>query len=199
MEIEISCVSSINDASTMSSKEKSLKSSLVRTRQVIANKFRKLYRKRILQKKQIEETFTPLTESINKLVDSKSKLQAHKNVTENEINAKGDESADDESKHLADDEVFENNAQAEPALDGKTKKPPSLQELSKMNSLEKKLDLDSERRLFADKRKNQRLDRFNQLRSIKDSFTDRSIRMRTILFSRYDNFAKRFTSREKAN
>lgn len=59
---------------TMSAKERKLKASLVRTRQVISNKFRKLNRERILQKKELEAKYAPITESMNKLIDSKQQL-----------------------------------------------------------------------------------------------------------------------------
>lgn len=63
----------------MSSKEKQVKASLVRTRQVIADKFRKLNRNRILQQKELNVKYAPITDSINKLVETKRQIHAQKN------------------------------------------------------------------------------------------------------------------------
>lgn len=57
-----------------SPKERELKASLVHTRQMIANKFRKLNRKRLLHAKELEEKYDPITASINKLIDEEKKL-----------------------------------------------------------------------------------------------------------------------------
>lgn len=66
-------------AEAMSAKENELKKSLVHTRQVIANKFRKLNRNRVLQEKELEAKYAPITDSINRLIETKNELRAQKN------------------------------------------------------------------------------------------------------------------------
>lgn len=58
----------------MSEKEKREKSLIVQTRKVIANKFKKLNRGRVIRAKQLHEKYSPITESINRLIETKEKV-----------------------------------------------------------------------------------------------------------------------------
>lgn len=58
----------------MSEKEKREKSLLVQTRKVIANKFKKLNRGRLIREIQLNERYLPITDSINRLIDKKEKV-----------------------------------------------------------------------------------------------------------------------------
>lgn len=58
----------------MSEKEKREKSLLVQTRKVIANKFKKLNRGRLIRERQLNERYFPITESINRLIDKKEEV-----------------------------------------------------------------------------------------------------------------------------
>lgn len=62
----------------MSTKERKIKASLVRARQVIADKFRKLSRKRLMYERELEAKYAPITDSINKLIETKSLLHNEK-------------------------------------------------------------------------------------------------------------------------
>lgn len=79
----------------MSAKEEKIKTSLVRARQVIANKFRKLSRNRIMQEKELEVKYAPITNSINKLIKNKSLLHTKKSEADN---------GDDVENHMTDDD-----------------------------------------------------------------------------------------------
>lgn len=81
----------------MTTKEKQLKASLVRTRQVIASKFRKLNRNRVLQERHLEAKYAPLTKSINKLMDVKDQFQSKRKkiYVDN-----GDDDNNDEEKSM---------------------------------------------------------------------------------------------------
>lgn len=60
-------------------KEKSLKSSLVKVRKTIANKFQKLHRDRIAHERKLTEKYAPITDSIKKLIDTKRNIQGERN------------------------------------------------------------------------------------------------------------------------
>lgn len=59
----------------MAEKQKKLKKTLVQTRKIIANKFRKLHSQRIERERKLEEKFAPISDSLNKLIDVKHVLK----------------------------------------------------------------------------------------------------------------------------
>lgn len=150
----------------MSSKDKQLTESLVRTRKVIANKFRKLNRNRVLQERDLEIKYAPLTKSIDRLIDTKDQVHTKKN----DLNVKSDpvkkevgnnamEIDNDEDLMQFDDE--KNNVKKE------KNQPTTLDQKylnlnSKKNKQQEKLE--TERKEFADKRKNQRTDQYDMIR-----------------------------------
>lgn len=99
----------------MSAKERALKRSLVRARQVISDKFRRLNRNRVMQEKELETKYAPITNSINKLIDTQTKMFSQKNdIDWNKISY-----IDDKKQTIADnaeqmdlDEAHDNNESA---------------------------------------------------------------------------------------
>lgn len=65
---------------------KSAKSSIVRTREIIANKFRKLHRDQQTKDRRLREKYAPLTDSINKLIDAKENLSAENEQLNHDMN-----------------------------------------------------------------------------------------------------------------
>lgn len=65
---------------TAKGKSKSLKSSIVNTRKVIAAKFRKLNRDRADQARKVKEQFAPLTDSLNRIIDLKEQLAENRHA-----------------------------------------------------------------------------------------------------------------------
>lgn len=164
----------------MSAKEKRLKTSLVHTRQVIANKFRKLNRNRILHEKELEAKYAPITDSIEKLIETKNGLYAQKNILqanktnenelENGVNEDEIELEDgmdvenddlirfDEDDDIKDEAVDLNNSKKE------TSEPTKLdKKYLKKNKSQKHLE--SQRKLLSDKRKGQRKEQNDFLRT----------------------------------
>lgn len=68
----------------MSNKTKQLKLSLVQARKTIAKKFRKLHNERVDRERDLEEKFAPITNSINKLIDTKKLLSSEGNRKNND-------------------------------------------------------------------------------------------------------------------
>lgn len=58
----------------MSEKEKRGKISIVQTRKVIANKFKKLNRDRVIREKDLHAKYAPITDSINRLIETKENV-----------------------------------------------------------------------------------------------------------------------------
>lgn len=54
--------------------EKRNKASILRTRQVIANKFKKLNRNRVIREKQLQLKYAPITNSVKKLIETKKNV-----------------------------------------------------------------------------------------------------------------------------
>lgn len=63
---------------TMSGKREHFKPTLVRTRKIIANKFRKLHNQRLNRERELERKYTPITNSIQNLFETKRKLSLEK-------------------------------------------------------------------------------------------------------------------------
>lgn len=68
----------------MSNKEKQLKTQLVRTRTIIANKFRKLRRNQVLRDNELHERYAPITNSIKQLIDTKESISKENNLSDQE-------------------------------------------------------------------------------------------------------------------
>lgn len=86
----------------MNDKDKHTKLSLVRTRAVIANKYRKLCRDNTIRDKELQIQYAPITKSIGKLIDTKkttkenvSKKSAHSKVAAEKNLMKFDDDDDD--------------------------------------------------------------------------------------------------------
>lgn len=82
-------------------KEKRLKSSLIQTRNTIANKFRKLHRNQMMREKKLQNEYAPITDSIKKLIETKEnvsseKSRLHKNEDESNIKTELNEDIEDE-------------------------------------------------------------------------------------------------------
>lgn len=61
-------------ANTSIESKKRMKSSLIHVRNIIANKFRKLNRKNVMREEQLEKRYAPITNSIDKLIQTKEKV-----------------------------------------------------------------------------------------------------------------------------
>lgn len=99
----------------MNDKDKHTKLSLVRTRAVIANKYRKLCRDNTIRDKELQIQYAPITKSIGKLIDTKktttenvSKKNGHsKAVTEKNLMKFDDDDDDDMDSEWEYDPVFD--------------------------------------------------------------------------------------------
>lgn len=58
----------------------------MRTREIIANKFRKLHRDQQTKDRKLREKYAPLTDSINKLIDAKENLSAENEQLNHDMN-----------------------------------------------------------------------------------------------------------------
>lgn len=164
----------------MLAKEKGVKASLARTRQVIANKFRKLNRNRILQERELETKYAPITDSINRLIETKTQLHAQKNNSYFNDETEGDELENgmevddkhDDLMHFDDDgdvkddeiDVKAGIAQNDAMNSGKERaKPTDLNKKYANIKKNKSKQLDTELKLLADKKNKQRTEqRANQ-------------------------------------
>lgn len=134
----------------MPPKEKNLMASLVRTRQVIAKKYRKLNRNRFLQEKESEAKYAPITNSIKKLIETKSRPQEQKNHSHSNFDDDSDNFMDVEN----DDDLMQFDEQTE------ERSQPSKSNESKSQKL-----LESERKLNVEKRKIQRTKQHDMTRT----------------------------------
>lgn len=73
----------------MSKEEIQLKAELVRTREVIADKFKQSHDARTKRERELNETFAPVTKSIAKMIGrkrtSKKKLNAQNTIAQNNV------------------------------------------------------------------------------------------------------------------
>lgn len=93
---------------TMPKKDQHLKSSIVRTREIIANKLRKLHENQYTQEKKLRKKYAPITDSINKLINTK------KNISEEKVHPIHDKNEsdifdyfDDEMKSIPEKSEFD--------------------------------------------------------------------------------------------
>lgn len=100
----------------MSDKEKQIKTSLLRTRNIIANKYRKLCRDNALREKDLEKRYAPITNSIGKLIETKenvskkNKYLDDSDKSENLISFDNVDSKDEDEETLWEfDPVFDQN------------------------------------------------------------------------------------------
>lgn len=87
--------------------EKRNKASIVRTRQVIANKFKKLNRNRVIREKQLQLKYAPITDSVNKLIETKKNVS-----TENHRLFETNDSTNLRNRNESDLMAFEENDDA---------------------------------------------------------------------------------------
>lgn len=66
-------------------KLKRLKTSLVNTRRTIANKFRKLQKERVEKENRLKEKYAPITDSLDKIINTKEKFASFKNDQLNDL------------------------------------------------------------------------------------------------------------------
>lgn len=139
----------------MSAKEKNVKASLVRTRQVIANKFRKLNRNLILQEKKLAVKYAPITDSIDKLIKNKNiqSSEEKKRNYKSDDDSKSDNEMDVESDHGDDLMGFDDN------FGRKTIKIESKRELN-----QPPIDLDAETLLESEKLDSGSSNLYNKIR-----------------------------------
>ena len=155
----------------MSPKDKQLKESLVRTREVIANKFRKLNRNRILQERELEAKYAPITNSIDRLIETKSLLHAQKNNLDDHDDLDRDDPENpmeiDKNDLMQFDDAKENANEATDDSNIKIEKiEPTALDKKYLNSKKSKKhqNLEIERKLAASKRKGQRTDQYDVVR-----------------------------------
>lgn len=161
----------------MSAKDKRLKTSLVHTRQVISNKFRKLNRNRILHEKELESKYAPITDSIEKLIETKNGLYTQKNIShanktdENEIKNGEDEDEIEleNGMDIDNDDLMsfdEDDDEAVDLNDGeKEKSQPTKLDKKYLKKNKSQKHLESQRKLLSEKRKGQRKEQNDFLRA----------------------------------
>lgn len=91
----------------MSADQKKQLQSLVRARESISNKFRKLRRNKIIKEKEFKEKYSPITNTIKQLIDKKVEIPKKKDDIDREIDLKKNSPIND-SKNVSNEEVDDN-------------------------------------------------------------------------------------------
>lgn len=109
---------------TVKTKKEDLKSSLVRTRKIIAEKFRKLHANRMQNEGKMKKMYGTLSESLKKIISDKEKIQQRNDAKETVVQIhsplnENDSSSESENESQA-------NAQFEPEFDEIPKNDPLI-------------------------------------------------------------------------
>lgn len=150
----------------MSAEEKKLKTSLVRTRQVIANKFRKLNRNRVLQSKELEVKYAPITDSISRLIETKRQLHAQKNSVYDEY----DDEEEENGMEVENDDLmsFDDDSKKNRTVKKEENMSPINSSETRSNGKKRNIDLEY------DAKKSQGDNQYDVVRIYAPKFDDRS-------------------------